>query len=188
MAEQLDHRRARTSHFISHWRVPSAIHPFVVADGVEGAILEFGQLRNPPCFKYATNGLSDLDLEGYRTELFCRCSEKADWVISMLTQLVKCSFRERAALHEFDTMPLASSTSRWCRYQGILVAPPGGDEHHTLGAMSIDGIGPVIVNRVVGIFASELEWAIQHGGEQLWRLLTQDGSSLCIDQERSKVV
>lgn len=185
-------KRTTTAHFIRHWGVPKDIHSRASSLGLDLAILEFGPRTGRRTFRFATNGASEY-LQGlgevrYRQELFCSSRSSAHWIVELLQGLADYPVRYLTHLAVFDTLAVQKPIDRGrSPYVGLLVVPPTPGEEETIGAFYRSPDSPVVVNRVIGIYESELEYCYDYGGERLWTELTSTGGCLEIDSERTRL-
>lgn len=185
-------KKAITAHFITHWGVPRHIH--VQEPGpVELAVLEFGPRAQRQTFRFATNGMSAYiqfyQAKGYRTELYTTSRSDAPWIIQLLVAIAKYPVLQETRVGEFDTIPVSGPIDQdSSQFTAVLIAPPGPEETETLGAILDVFPEPILVHQVVAITDRELSFAIEHGGEKLWKRLIDLGRPLLLDEIRPEAV
>jgi len=185
-------KKAITAHFITHWGVPRHIH-VQEQSPVELAVLEFGPRAQRQTLRFATNGMSAYiqfyQTKGYRTELYTSSRSNALWIIQLLAAIAKYPVLQETRLGEFDTIPVGGPIDQDSSpFTAVLIAPPGPDEAETLGAILDVTPEPILVHQVVAITDSELNFAIEHGGERLWERLIDLGRPLLLDEMRPEAV
>jgi hypothetical protein len=182
----IDSRGIITSHFITHWGVPSDIRPRNVRGTESFAILEFPPRVARKTWRYATNGMSSIvqtspsDGPKIRTELYTCTSTRLPWIDELLAAIASYPYDYSTYLAQSDTIEVGQPIDRnRSSYTGILLAPP---DPPTLGLVA--GISDnVLVHQVIGLFPNELEFAKREGGERLWDKVSPKGEFL-LDLDR----
>lgn len=188
----MERNHARTTHFMLHWGLPGEIHERRIS-GCAVAIMEFRPPLKPLSpelvgdvdeYRYVTNGMSEIVVEPAPMELFVACRRPSPRAIRLLEMLVNYPIAMAEPLFEFDTIPLENTG---LSFAALLIAPPTGFEE-SVGVTKVDS-QVVLVHQVVGIMASEYQFALQsNNGEELWRKMSEARIGLCLDEEREPVV
>ena len=187
-------KKAVTAHYMTYWGMPQKINRRVAySDRInELAILEFPPKQRRHTSRLATNGMSSLvqtsETATYRTELFTCCLSNSEWIVHLLDVLARYPGDQETNLNEFDTIPTNESIDGSSSiFTTLLLAPPGPEDTDALGAILGATPEPIIIHQVVGISESECDFAVDKGGEKLWKLLLQLDQPLLIDQSRPQV-
>lgn len=181
-----------TGHFMFFWGVPNDIQ---VQDDVLGsplAILEFAPREGQSSWRYATNGmgihLQSCGGETTRTELYLQAERPCPWAIPLLAALVPYPIQQETHFAEYDTIAVAQPIDgRESKFTALLLVPPS-EEEAALGIIDNAAPEPILVHQVVGIYESEVDLAIEQGGEELYRRLRLGSHSLSVDEPRPPVV
>jgi hypothetical protein len=166
-------------------------------------VFEFAPTNTRGSWLYATSGLSNpweqepsdyrsSRISGFGSELVLEVPRQSDWAVQALRQLLAYDILlahgrlgECGALRFGARVPLGGPINRddssKIRYVAI------GTAAHYETTFKLDS-GHVDLLHVVGITASERDWAKQHGTEKLLRLLAEQGAFPITDPAREAVV
>jgi hypothetical protein len=183
--------KERTGHLIAHWGVPRQIYPRKSLAGQALAVVEFAPRPNEEGWRYITNGMSEyLQLVNdtrVRTELLAYSLKRHDWIVDLLDGLSRYPTQHGTFFAEFDTIPVGQPIDRGAScFHGVLLAPLPRSESASLDPMWGLFPEPVHTLLIVGIHASEIAFASEHGGKALFDSV---GSIVtCLDAPRGPVV
>lgn len=179
-----------TAHYLRHWGPPTEIH---ISSQSEGslAVLEFAPRPSETAYRYGTNGMSKhahvIDGQPFRTELMVRSHTSRRWIIRLLEALATYPEQHGEALSESDTLPVGQPLDGVSSpFRGLLLLSADPEEETTLGAIIGIYPEPILVHRVVGLYQSELDFAVQNGSDALSERLLGLGCPLLIDIERPR--
>jgi hypothetical protein len=182
---------SRAGFFILHWGVP-AIHERPQLGDDPLAVFQFKPRDERATWRYVTNGMSEHEQRSARgtlarTELYAATSAESPWAIDLLDALARYPGQHDAAFFELDTIEVGQPIDqKGSPYTSLLLVPPEPEDPGTLGAIDIPGC-TVLVHRIVGIYESECDFAIENGSEQLWKRLLESGQSLLLDHIRPRL-
>ena len=190
--DQQSPKQLTTAHFMHWWSVPSAIRPRQRSTQFQLAIIEFPPRDDRRSYRYATNGAGDYVMregEGaYRQELYCTTTRKADWAIELLEGIALYPNHYLTRVGTFDTIsaggPIDQNRSP---FTGVMIAPPAPVEGEEFGALERAEGEFAIVNQVVGLYDTEIDYCISHGAESLWIELAQADGELALDRARTRL-
>jgi hypothetical protein len=189
---QLAMKQQVAGHFLVHWGVPKDLHlRRPLADGLDLAIMEFPPGSGRKTHRFATNGMSGIAQQSgegdVRTELYACSRGSHPWIVELLDALARYPMRHHTCFREHDTISVGPIDRDRSPFTAILLAPPSPEEKDTLGAIATDYAEATLVHQVVGIFDDECEFAIEEGGEELWRRLSALRAAVALDAERKSV-
>jgi hypothetical protein len=166
-------------------------------------VFEFGPTSTRGSWLYATSGFSNpweqepseyasSEFSGFGSELVLEVPSQSDWAIRALRQLLAYDILlAHGRLGEFGPLcfgarvPLGGPINRDDSSKISYVAI--GTAAHYEPVFKLDS-GQVDLLHVVGITASEREWAKQHGTEKLLAILAEQGAFPVTDPSRDAVV
>jgi len=186
-------KQARTGFYIQEWGVPKEIHICDPIADNELAVFEFLPCRGRKSWRYATNGMSEYiqKYEEYlfRTELYALTNNQAPFAVKLLSSMARYPFSNQTYFSEFDTIPLGHSIGQKnLKYTALLLAPPCPEDGAQFNQIPDVTKEPIYIYFVAPLFATELEFAINKGGKNLWEILLNSGFSLALDAKRKAVV
>lgn len=184
--------RARTAHFMTQWGPPAEVHVRSTGFAPQLAVLEFPPRGARTHFRFATNGLSELELGSMRerVELYASTRLRALWAVDLLVQLCRYAVEYEVHLSEGDSLPAGRPIdgAQSPFFGLLLVAPEVCGDSPSLGAIPGLWQKPPLVHKVVGLYSEELSVAADGGSDFLVRRLTDLKKSLSLDESRAAVI
>jgi hypothetical protein len=181
----------RTGHLIANWGVPEKIYERKPIAGKKIAVIEFAPKRSAGYWRYVTNGMSEhlqpASEGGVRTELVAYAGAEREWIVDLLDALSRYPLQHGTYFSEYDTIAVGQPIDRRSSpFQGVLLAPLPLTEQR--GAGTLGGIFPETVTllQVVGLHESEMDAAVERGGEFLFDLLERN-EPVVVDADRAAV-
>lgn len=189
-----DRNKARTAHYISCWGVPDNIFSGYNIEEIELAIFEFAPHNNRLTWRYVTNGMSEF-LQNYenntiRTELYVSTNNSVKWALPFLTALAKYPYQNKTYFADYDTIPIGKSIgNNNSPFSAVLLAPfyVTNEDEENMGEIDKIFDNQIFINFVVPIYENECNFAIENGGETLWKKLLSSKYPLELDAKRPSI-